>query len=194
MEDPRRRILMQYQSPLPDGHDLKGLPARMNEIGPAFDRMPGLVFKLYGLNDTTAARDGAATTPNEYSSIYLWDDPAPMYALLTGDLFENYAQAFARPPVRWYLVHGFRGDPRALRTARHAQRRLFPLPRRAHLGRTLDEWRESFAQPDALIQVTAFDPASWEFVDLTVWDRSMPLPDSAHAYAVARVSVPALRT
>jgi len=177
-------IVMQYQTPLPDDTDFAKVRSRVNEIAPIFDRMPGMLFKLYGLNDPASAPIG------EYSSIYLWDSVESMQSFLSGDLFDNYSAAFARPSVRWFLVHTVTGDLASVTTARWAIRRLIPLPRRAHIGAALANWEAKFRRPESLVQVAGFDPTSWECIDLTVWNKTPEIKDLDHLYALARTSVP----
>ena len=177
-------ILMQYQTPLPDDTDFAKIRSRVSEIGPIFDRMPGMLFKLYGLNDPASAAIG------EYSSIYLWDSLESIQNFLSGDLFDNYSAAFARPAVRWFLVHAVRGDIASVATARWAIGRLAPLPRRAHIGTALSNWGAKFQRPEALVQVAGFDPTTWESIDLTVWDKTPEIRDLDHLYELARTSVP----
>ena len=177
-------ILMQYQTPLPDDTDVAKIRSRVSEIAPVFDRLPGMLFKLYGLNEP-----GSAAIP-EYSSIYLWERPEPMRDFLSGDLFENYSAAFARPAVRWFLVHACRGDIASVATARYAIRRLTPFPRRVRVGAILSDWHAKFERGGALLQITGFDPTNWELIDLSVWDKLPKIGDMDHLYALARTSVP----
>ena len=88
MEHPEQPVLMQYQTLLPDDFDTTSIPQRIKAISAPYDELPGLIFKLYGLNP---GADFNQT--KEYSSIYLWESLAPMQKLLTSDLFANYAEA-----------------------------------------------------------------------------------------------------
>jgi hypothetical protein len=185
MENPDQPVLMQYQTPLPDGFDTASIRQRIKAISGPFDELPGLIFKLYGLNP---AADFNQT--KEYSSIYLWESLAPMGKLLTSDLFANYSEAFQRPPVRMYIAQSVTGAIRELKTASHAVRRNIPLPRQGHPGDLIRAWVQRLRLPEALVQVTGFDPASWELADLTVWLTEPPTLDFAHTYSVAYVSLP----
>jgi hypothetical protein len=179
-----RSILMQYQTPLPDNTEFAKIRDRVNEIAPIFDRLPGMWFKLYGVNDSESAAIA------EYSSIYLWDGPEPMHDFLSSDLFQNYSAAFGRPTVRWFLVHAVRGDISSVVKARYAIRRLAPFPRHAHVAAVLGDWQTKFHREGALVQITGFDSANWEMIDLTVWDKIPELRDLDHRYTLARVSAP----
>ena len=185
MENPEQPVLMHYQTLLPDDFDTASIPQRIKAISAPYDKLPGLIFKLYGLN---AAADSNYT--KEYSSIYLWESLAPMQKLLTGDLFANYAEAFQRPPVRMYIAQSVTGAIGELKSASHAVRRNLPLPRQGHPGNVIRAWVQRLRQPEALVQVTGFDPASWELADLTVWLAEPPTLDFAHTYSVAYVSLP----
>lgn len=111
-------ILMQYETPLPYDFDMEQIRVRAHKLAPQFDHYRGLIFKLYGVNDTSHA------AVNEYTSIYLWNRPEPMRALLEGDLFDNYSQAFARPSVHSWLIHDIFGDSSSMSGALFATRRI----------------------------------------------------------------------
>jgi hypothetical protein len=175
---------MQYQTPLPDDTDFGKIRNRVDEIAPVFDHLPGMLFKLYGLNTPDSGGVG------EYSSIYVWENLEAMRQFLSGDLFDNYSAAFARPAVRWFLVHAIRGEIASLTTARFAIRRLVPIPRRAQIGAILSQWQAKFHREGTLVQVTGFEPTNWEMADLTVWSELPEIRDFDHLYALARTSVP----
>ncbi|HEY0792751.1 MAG TPA: DUF4865 family protein [Chthoniobacterales bacterium] len=183
MQDLHDFILMQYQTPLEDSFAVAGLRQRVAEVAPVFDQMPGLLFKLYGLNE------GPAVPFQEYSSIYLWESAAPMYRFLSGPWFENYAQTFGRPAVRTYTLHSLEGAIRDVVHARFAVRSLLPLPRKSRIETTLQAWQARRPAPGALVRVTGFDPAVWEFIDITAWADQPPGGDLDHVYALARVSM-----
>jgi hypothetical protein len=42
---------MQYETPLSDHFDMDEVRVRARKISPQFDHYPGLIFKLYGVND-----------------------------------------------------------------------------------------------------------------------------------------------
>jgi len=90
-------ILMQYETPLPDNFGMKQVRQRIRQVSSPFDHYKGLHFKLYGVNDRIE------TPLNEYSSIYLWSCISAMREFLVGDLFNNYAQAFARPSIKSWM-------------------------------------------------------------------------------------------
>lgn len=182
-------LVLQYQTPLPDTHDLGAVRRRVAEIAPEFDQMSGFYFKLYGLN-AAGADDAAPGAFAEYSSLYLWHGPGPMNAFLTGNRFDGYGRAFGRPAARVWLVRGATGDFAALGRGTHFRRRLLPLPRQAPVGATLDGWGERLHRPDALVQITGYDPTHWEMLDLTVWAGPPPHADGGHLYELAHVSLP----
>ena len=117
------QILMQYETPLPDDFDMDQVRSRVRKLAPQFDHYHGLGFKLYGVNDTKQA------AVNEYTSIYLWNNPDPMRGFLAGDLFENYSQVFARPSVRSWLVHEIFGNILSVADAHYSLRRTISIPR-----------------------------------------------------------------
>lgn len=189
MSDFANALVSQYQTPLPDAHDLAAVRQRIREAAPVYDQMRGFYFKLYGLN-APGADDAAPGAIAEYSSIYLWHGPAGANEFFTGGRFDGYARAFGRPEARTWFVRSVVGDFATLDGATHARRRLLPLPRLAPVGETLDAWGARLRRPEALVQVTGFDPSNWEMLDLTVWAERPPHADGGHVYELAHVSRP----
>ena len=177
---------MQYETPLPDNFDMEQVRERARRVSAPFDHYQGLHFKLYGVNDRLQ------TALNEYSSIYLWSSTSPMREFLTGELFDNYAQAFARPWVKHWAVHAVRGDIGSLGSGHCAVRQTFGIPRQTKLGDFLGNWLERNFHPSALVQVIGFDPGNWEAVDLTVWSGTPKIerPINAHWYHLVHISLP----
>ena len=179
-------ILMQYETPLPDNFDMKQVRQRIRQVSSPFDHYKGLHFKLYGVNDRIE------TPLNEYSSIYLWSCISAMREFLVGDLFNNYAQAFARPSIKSWMPQVIRGDAAQLASAHWTARQTFGIPRQTRAGDVLLAWAERSVYPAALLQVIGFDASSWEVIDLTVW-RGRPeikQPINAHLYRLTHISLP----
>jgi hypothetical protein len=179
-------VLMQYETPLPDDFDMEGIRTRVREKAKAFDQMPGMFVKFYAVNEVTAG------PLNEYSSIYLWSKPGFLTGFFTGDFFENYANAFARPNPRWALVHLVNGDLRQLQQTRAAIRQTVGIPRKAHIGQFLRTWEERSKKSNALARVIAIDPAHWELIDFEFRSErvAQPLGVNAHLYDIVHVSLP----
>jgi Domain of unknown function (DUF4865) len=177
-------ILMQYETPLPDDFDMEQIRVRARKLAPRFDHYRGLIYKLYGVNDT---RDAAV---NEYTSIYLWNRPKPMRDLLEGDLFDNYSQAFARPNVRLWLIHDVFGDSPSLSGARFAIRRIVSIPRQMKVGTFLGNWVQRERRPDAILQAIGLDPYHWQLADFSVWSERPQPVDFGHSYSLVHVSLP----
>jgi hypothetical protein len=182
------QILMQYETSLPDDFSMDDVRKRAISKAQQFDQLPGLEFKLYAINDLNEA------PVNEYSPIYLWSNQEAYRGFLVGDLFDNYAKAFARPSVRGWLIHETIGDRESLRESRYALRQILPLPRETHIGNFLDLWTGRQQNPNALFHVVGFDPFQWQFVDLTVWKDRPELRSSSHRYGLVEASVPAFKT
>jgi hypothetical protein len=129
---------------------------------------------------------------NEYSSIYLWSKPGFLTGFFTGDLFENYTNAFARPAPRWALVHQVNGDFRQLQRTRVAIRQTIAIPRKAHIGQFVKGWEERSRKADALARVIAIDPAHWELIDFEFVAERITQPPgvNAHRYDIVHVSLP----
>lgn len=179
-------VLMQYETPLPDNFDMKQVHQRIRQVSSPFDHYEGLHFKLYGVNDRIE------TPLNEYSSIYLWSSISAMREFLAGDLFNNYAQTFARPSTKSWMPQTVRGDTAQLASAHWAARQTFGIPRQTRVGDVLLTWAERSVYPAALLQVIGFDATSWEVIDLTVW-RGRPeikQPINAHLYRLDHISLP----
>jgi Domain of unknown function (DUF4865) len=184
--DSSNALLMQYETPLPDDFDMEGIRTRVREKAGAFDQLPGMFVKFYAVNDLT-------TGPlNEYSSIYLWSKPSFLTSFFTGDLFENYANAFARPVPRWALVHQVNGDFSQLRRTRVAIRQNIGIPRNVHVGQFVHSWEKRQHSPNVLARVIAIDPAHWELVDFQfATERTAPpVGVNMHLYDIVHVSLP----
>jgi Domain of unknown function (DUF4865) len=179
-------LLMHYETTLPDDHDMQAVRARAAQLVPVFDRLPGLQFKLYGINDRNLV------PWNEYSSIYLWQNAPAMWDFLLSDGFDNYAQAFQRPPVRIWAVSRIVGEFEALRSARFAYRRQMRIPRLAHAGKTHAQWADRDRKTGEIVRVVGIDPQRWELIELTIWADKPTLnwPENAQLYALAHVSLP----
>jgi Domain of unknown function (DUF4865) len=182
-------ILMQYETPLPDDFDMEGIRIRVQQKAKAFDQMPGMFVKFYAVNEVTAG------PLNEYSSIYLWSKPSFLTGFFTGDFFENYANAFARPAPRWALVHQVNGDLRRLQRTRVAIRQTIGIPRQAQIGQFVKRWEERSRKSNALARVIAIDPANWELIDFefVAEQVAQPLGVNAHRYDIVHVSLPAVK-
>jgi Domain of unknown function (DUF4865) len=177
-------LLMQYETPLPDDFDMASIRARVQEKTQVFDQLPGMLVKFYTVNDVT-------TSPlNEYSSIYLWSEPSFLSRLFTGDFFENYAEAFARPTPRWALVQHVSGDFSQLKEVKAAVRQTIGIPRKTHIGQFVKAWERRSS--DLLFRVIALDPARWELIDFQFATERIVHPSgvNAHVYDIAHVSQP----
>src|SRR5215469_12020568 len=178
------QMLMQYETPFPDEFDMDQVKSRVRKLAPQFDQYPGLRFKLYGVNEAKHA------AVNEYTSIYLWTTPDPMRGLLAGDLFDNYAQAFARPSVRSWLIHDIFGNPLSLVDARYSLRRIVPVPRQTKVGAFLESWTRREYRSDALVQIIGLDPLDWQLDEFTGWRDRPKSVDLGHTYSLVNVSLP----
>jgi Domain of unknown function (DUF4865) len=182
--DLTQTVLMQYETPLPDSFDLQQIRDRIERVAAPFDRLPGLWFKLYALNDRSHH------PLNEYSSIYLWKNSAAMRDLLLSDLFHNYVETFARPVVRsWLPFHG-EGNIGALGEARYALRQIFGIARQAPLSEVLHSWWANRPQRQALFRLVSFDSRSWEINDLCIWSSRPETVGEGRLYEIAHVSLP----
>jgi hypothetical protein len=181
-----KAVLMQYETPLPDDFDMDSVRTRVREKGGIFDQMPGMLVKFYAANEVATA------SLNEYSSIYLWSESKFLTQFLTGDNFENYANAFARPTPRWALVNRVEGEIRQLQRTRTAIRQTIGIPRKTHIGKFAKAWEERQEASNLLARVIAIDPARWELIDFQFTAERVPHPTgvNTHVYDIVHVSLP----
>ena len=179
-------VLMQYETPLPDDFDMDSIRTRVREKGGIFDQMPGLLVKFYAVNEVATA------SWNEYSSIYLWSESKFLADFFTGDNFENYANAFARPTPRWALVNRVKGDITQLQRTRTAIRQIVGIPRKTHIGKFAKAWEERQDTSNLLARVIAIDPARWELIEFqfTAERVAHPTGVNAQVYDIVHVSLP----
>jgi hypothetical protein len=179
-------IFLQYETPLPDDFDMDGVRTRVREKATVFDQLPGLLVKFYAVNDL------AASSLNEYSSIYLWSKPGILTDFFTGDLFENYANAFGRPTPRWALVDQVSGDFSQLHQARSAIRQTIGIPRKTRIGQFVKAWENRQEKSNRLARVIALDPTRWELIDFQFISERIahPVGVNAHIYDIVHVSLP----
>jgi hypothetical protein len=179
-------VFMQYETPLPDDFDMESVRTRVREKATVFDQLPGLLVKFYAVNDLTTS------SLNEYSSIYLWSKPGLLTGFFTGDLFENYANAFGRPTPRWALVDQVTGDFNQLQQARNAIRQTIAIPRKTPIGQFVKAWEERQDQSNLLARVIAIDPTRWELIDFQFAGERITHPAgvNAHVYDIVHVSLP----
>jgi hypothetical protein len=178
-----KSVLMQYATPFPDEYDVEKLNGRIKEVAPAFDNYPGLFFKLYAVNVA------GPLVINEYSSIYLWAGVDPMRKFLAADRFHNYAEAFARPSVRYWLPFVIEGEVPSIAGAKFALRQTVGIPRTTKVGDFLEQWNRRARGRGALFHVAAFDPTAWELVDLSVWRERPGLEWKSDLFHIAHVSL-----
>jgi hypothetical protein len=177
-------ILMQYQTPLADQADLAAIRKRVTDLAEIYDRYPGLYFKLMAINSTSSA------SVNEYTSIYLWRDAQSMARFLSGDNFHSYINAFARPPVRWWLPQSVTGDIESLSKAQFALRQIIGVPRTAKVGTFVSDWLGREKSEGALFQIVAIDPASWDLVTLSAWEHEPAPRWKADLFSLVHRSLP----
>jgi Domain of unknown function (DUF4865) len=156
------------------------------DLATVFDQLPGLLVKFYAVNDLTT------TSLNEYSSIYLWSKPSFLTGLFTGDLFENYANAFGRPTPRWALVDQVAGDFDQLQQAQNAIRQTIGIPRKTHIGQFVKAWEKRQDKSNLLARVIAIDPTGWELIDFQFASERIAhrVGVNAHVYEIVHVSLP----
>jgi hypothetical protein len=179
-------LLLQYETPLPEDFDTKAVRERIREIAPACDRMFGLLVKFYALNTRPEA------PMNEYVSTYLWQNPLALREFLAGERFANYADTFARPSARTWLLHDIAGEFDELAHTRFLLKQTVAIPRKTGVGRSLETWAKRPLLHSTIARILGFDSATWEIIELTALAERPDLNHAinAHLYSIVHVSKP----
>lgn len=182
----------QYEITLPADYDMKIIRRRVADKGPLLDALPGLGLKAYLIRE----RDVDGSPVNQYAPFYLWTDLAAAGRFLWGGGgFGGIVADFGRPAVRtWTGVAALPGPSRGGTPAAAVRHTRFLHPHSDPAGevdRALADLRRRAAGPGVHTAALAVDPASWELVEFTLYER----PDPAAAgirYEVLHLSRPHL--
>ncbi|PLZ03145.1 DUF4865 domain-containing protein [Burkholderia sp. WAC0059] len=174
-------LAMQYSFTLPADYDMTIIERRIREKGPAFDRLPSLVFKAFML-----ARKDDDVCPgagNLYAPLYLWHGSEGMAAFLGSERFRAVAEAFGWPFVQtWIPVATVTGA--GLGEARFVSREFVSIGPYTNLDDLARRERESLDADIArglAYGLSGFDPAAWTQVRFRLW--SAPPGEAVHAHA-----------
>jgi hypothetical protein len=182
-------IAMQYSFTLPADYDMAIVRRRIDEKGPSLDHFDGLRLKAY----LHAAR-GDHSAENLYAPFYVWRDSEAMQRFLGSAGFRALTQAFGWPSIRCWQVWDAYLPPHA-RQARVASREIRPIGPYTPLDELRNGTRDALQRDierGALAAVTAFEPTSWTWVSLRLFDETPPftVADARQWYRVGHVSQP----
>lgn len=172
-------IAMQYSFTLPADYDMGIIEKRIADKGHLLDGYPGLIFKtyLYTRRDDLQSR----SPENIYASFYLWQDAASLNGFLASAGFQGVATAFGWPQVRVYPVIFARLSDGIARTA-FVQRTISDIEPYSDLSQLAGQ-----PDPDALIEVLAWDPTNWKKVHFIAGKNAMA--GSGQHYRVGYVAL-----
>ena len=86
-------LTMHYSIRLKDEAHAAAVRARVQQVAPMFDQLPGLAAKLFLLDPLTP----------RYAVYYLWRDAEAMHDFLDGPRFAAMCEEFGRPLVQTFL-------------------------------------------------------------------------------------------
>jgi hypothetical protein len=151
-------LITRYRHRLPADYAMDRIRARVAERAPAWDAIPGLVFKAVTIEERSR---GAAT--NAYSSLYLWRDPGAAADFLASPGFRAVVESFGRPRIETWLAIA-QGFGKA-ETARALSEETRPVAPEADLARLREGERSQghaiAEQRDVLASVAGLDPGGW---------------------------------
>jgi Domain of unknown function (DUF4865) len=183
-------VVKQYTIKLPADYDMEIIRARVRDRGAVFDNWPGLGFKAFLISEAAAG-----ATANRYAPFYLWQDENGANEFLYGDGFAGIGSSFGRPLIEHWIPLGFRRAGAA--TARSAVRVDVPVTDDEDLGAVHArerQWLEA-AGDEVYAAVVALDPYRWQLVRFALFESEvgeLPVPPTATAYEVLRLSAPGL--
>jgi hypothetical protein len=179
-------LVARYRHRLPTDYPMDRIHARVAERAPAWDAIPGLIFKAVTIEER--ARGAAA---NAYSSFYLWRAAGAAADFLVGPTFRAVIEGFGRPQVNTWLP--FDVSLGAAATAIALSEEMRQVGPHEELGRLREteqvRGRDLAGRPGVLATLVGLDPASWRLTRFTLW--ADPL-DARSGIAVAHLAAPGL--
>ncbi|MBP1181997.1 DUF4865 family protein [Methylobacterium sp. PvR107] len=179
-------LIARYRHRLPADYDMKRIRDRVAERAPAWDAIPGLVFKAVTIEEQ--ARAGAA---NAYSSLYLWQDARAAAAFLAAPAFRAVVDSFGRPRVETWLPAAVDFGPATTALFLSEETRLVaPEEDLASLSEAERSRGRAIAGETGILGTLAgLDPEVWRLTRFTL--RSEPLAGTP-AVAIAHLAHPGL--
>lgn len=187
-------LVARYRHRLPADYAMARIRARIAERAAAWDAMPGLVFKVFAIEDRA---HGAAA--NAYGSLYLWRDPAAAADFLAGPGFRSVVESFGRPRIEtWLAFDAALGAAGTARVVCEDARLVGPA---AELGDLRESERarsrELAGQEGVLATIVGLDTAAWRLTRFTL--RADPaaadsVAEIAHLASPGLATAPGLRS
>ncbi|WP_025130662.1 DUF4865 family protein [Pseudomonas sp. PH1b] len=156
----------QYSHRLPADYPMQLIRQRAAERGPLWDRVEGLVFKVFAGRE----RGVHGATENLYASIYLWQDAAGAGKMLMGPGFQGVIDSFGRPHIESWLPLDWRRGPAGQARALYREvQAIEPGAQREQLlaSEVLGNQRRA-QEPDTFAVVLALDLQAWQLVRFTL--------------------------
>jgi hypothetical protein len=175
-------ILSFYSHRLPHNYDVGLMRTRSKQLGPQYDRVPGLRLKGFLLRE--AGRGGA--TSSSYSGLYLWRNEEALREFFVGDLFPTVVSSFGRPEVHTQLaLDAQRGKATSPRFA-YRQEVLIPTEADLHSAyqREIARSRDLAAAPGTVISAVGVDVRDWKFTRVLYSEKELPESDVGTRYEV----------
>jgi len=181
---------MQYEIPLPADYDMSIIRERVATRGAALDRFPGLGLKAYLIRER--GRHGSQV--NQYAPFYLWSAMHGMRRFLfQGGGFGGVVASFGRPPVRHWTGLTFRKGPSSASVPMAALRSITVIAPDVDPRSVAEEAESELARralvPGVHSTATAIDPARWELLHFTLWEKA-PHDAQGAIYEVLHLSQP----
>lgn len=179
-------LIARYRHRLPADYAMDRIRQRVAARAPAWDAVPGLVFKAFAIEDR--ARGAAA---NAYSSLYLWQDAGAAADFLAGPGFRAVIEGFGRPRIEtWLTVASAFGPGGSARTLAEETRLVAPAEDLTGLrDDEVSRGRDIAADRDVLATVAGLDPDGWRLTRFTL--RAEPAAAASEA-EIAHLAAPGL--
>lgn len=179
-------LVARYRHRLPADYPMDRIRARVAERAPAWDAIPGLIFKAVTVEER--ARGAAA---NAYSSFYLWRDAGAAADFLSGPGFQAVIDGFGRPQVETWLPFTVTLGAAATTLALSEEtRQIGPDEDLARLRETEQvRGRDIAGHPGVLATLVGLDPATWR---LTRFTLEADRVDAGSGTEVAHLAAPGL--
>ncbi|NBF06734.1 DUF4865 family protein [Pseudomonas sp. Fl5BN2] len=152
----------QYCHRLPADYPMSIIRQRAAERGPLWDRVEGLVFKVFAGRE----RGVHGASENLYASLYLWQDAAGAGKLLMGPGFQGVIDSFGRPHIESWLPLDWRRGPaqQALSLYREVQAIEPGADRQQLLAAEVQRNQQLADAPETFAVFLALDLQAWQLL------------------------------
>lgn len=179
-------LVARYRHRLPADYPMDRIRARVAERAPAWNAIPGLVFKAVTIEKR--ARGAAA---NAYSSLYLWRDAGAAAEFLIGPGFRAVIESFGRPQVETWLPFDVSlGAAATIVALSEETRQIGPDEDLGQLRKTEQvRGRDIAGHSGVLATLVGLEPATWRLTRFTLQaDRA----DAQSGTEVVHLAAPGL--